>query len=89
MELRKRWLAEHPLCGDRLDGPSAQHSSCVREDRVTAGTTREHIVPLWKGGADDDSNLQTLCESCHAVKTASEAAERASLGLCRTAYPGG
>lgn len=41
----------------------------------------DHIVPRWKGGSDDDSNLQPLCdEPCHQAKTAQEAAERARLG---------
>lgn len=32
----------------------------------------DHIVPLFKGGADDDSNLQGLCSPCHAAKTAED-----------------
>ena len=26
---------------------------------------RAHIVPIWKGGSDDCSNLHLLCRSCH------------------------
>jgi 5-methylcytosine-specific restriction protein A len=29
----------------------------------------DHIVPKTQGGTDDASNLQTLCERCHNVKT--------------------
>lgn len=32
----------------------------------------EHLVPLWKGGADDLSNLQLLCIACHKLKTSAE-----------------
>ena len=32
----------------------------------------DHIVPKSKGGTDDDSNLQTLCGSCHSVKSMRE-----------------
>ncbi|WP_054910471.1 HNH endonuclease [Pseudomonas sp. NBRC 111135] len=37
----------------------------------------DHIIPLWKGGDDLESNMQVLCIPCHADKTAKEAAERA------------
>lgn len=29
----------------------------------------DHIIPKDKGGTDDMSNLETLCEECHARKT--------------------
>ncbi len=48
--------------------------SCSQEGRVTAATTPDHIVPLAFGGTDDDSNIQCLCEDCHAIKTAAEGA---------------
>jgi 5-methylcytosine-specific restriction protein A len=32
----------------------------------------DHIVPLAKGGPDEDKNKQTLCGSCHSVKTREE-----------------
>jgi 5-methylcytosine-specific restriction protein A len=37
----------------------------------------DHTVPRWKGGSDEDSNLQPLCAECHGAKTKAEAAERA------------
>lgn len=66
VERRARWLRNHPLCVD-----------CQDEGRVTAGQEVDHIVPLWKGGADDESNLATRCILHHNVKTAAEARERA------------
>ncbi|KAG5181010.1 hypothetical protein JKP88DRAFT_279159 [Tribonema minus] len=36
----------------------------------------DHVVPLWRGGADLPSNLQVLCLSCHRRKTSLEAAAR-------------
>lgn len=30
---------------------------------------RDHIVPRWKGGADDPGNIQYLCANCHEDKT--------------------
>lgn len=32
----------------------------------------DHIVPKAEGGADNDENLQTLCQRCHSKKTARE-----------------
>lgn len=36
----------------------------------------DHIIPLHQGGPDNVSNLQTLCKSCHAAKSLTEAAGR-------------
>lgn len=66
---RARWLALHPLCVD-----------CEAEDRVGAGEEVDHEIPLWKGGADDESNFATRCKVHHAAKTEREATERAAAG---------
>jgi 5-methylcytosine-specific restriction enzyme A len=50
---------------------------CVAHGRVSLGVVVDHIVPLWAGGSDEDSNKQTLCNPCHDAKTAREAAQRA------------
>lgn len=64
------WLRDGPHCAD-----------CGELIDITPGTPRpfelDHIVPLWKGGQDNDGNRQCLCPGCHSAKTASEAAERA------------
>ncbi len=59
VEQRKRRLAAEPLC-----------RTCTERGRVTAATVPDHIVPLFKGGTDDDENIQCLCDPCHAEKTA-------------------
>lgn len=61
MQRRERWLREHPLC-----------AQCARSGITAMATVPDHIVPLSKGGADIDSNLQSLCRPCHTTKTASE-----------------
>jgi 5-methylcytosine-specific restriction protein A len=50
---------------------------CKRNGRVMVGRVVDHIVPLWKGGSDDDANKELLCTPCHDVKTGREAKERA------------
>ena len=36
----------------------------------------DHIVPLADGGKDEAENLQTLCKTCHAEKSAAENRQR-------------
>ena len=61
-----RWAAfsrlyrcQHPLCVVCEAAGRVQPSECV-----------DHITPREAGGTDDDHNLQALCLSCHARKTA-------------------
>jgi len=49
---------------------------CKREGRTTIGHPVDHIVPLWAGGSDEDSNKETLCTPCHDAKSAREAKQR-------------
>ncbi|MGH8660021.1 MAG: HNH endonuclease [Gammaproteobacteria bacterium] len=53
--LRLLVLARDPVCRICQRAPS---------------TDVDHIIPKRRGGADDPSNLQGLCSSCHARKTA-------------------
>lgn len=32
----------------------------------------DHRIPKRLGGSDDDQNLQSICRSCHAIKTKKE-----------------
>ncbi|MCZ2076701.1 MAG: HNH endonuclease [Bryobacterales bacterium] len=57
---RGAWLISHPWCAD----PLSRHAG----SRVVA-TMVDHIVPLRRGGRDDETNYQSLCVSCHNVKT--------------------
>lgn len=47
---------------------------CESEGRTTLATIRDHKTPLAEGGADDDTNEQSICEPCHALKTKAETA---------------
>lgn len=44
----------------------------------------DHTVPLWAGGAEDDSNRLSLSRDCHDAKSACEAAMRAAGGWMAT-----
>ena len=61
VERRKRWLRENPLC-----------VHCQAQGRVRAATELDHIVPLFKGGAEDPTNLAGLCHDCHLEKSLAE-----------------
>jgi 5-methylcytosine-specific restriction protein A len=49
---------------------------CARKQVVRAGAEVDHVVPLFKGGADDESNRQTLCSECHKAKTRQDLGHR-------------
>ena len=59
--LRDRWLSWNPTCAI---------CEAMTPPRYTVATEVDHIVPLFKGGADDDSNRQSACAPCHEAKTA-------------------
>lgn len=58
---RKRLHAERPLC-----------VMCDERGRTQLGEELDHIVPVFRGGSNDDSNLQWLCTECHREKTAQD-----------------
>lgn len=54
-EIRKRYATAHPLC-----------EMCLKEGRLTPVEEVHHIVPVSRGGSNNDfSNLMSLCQSCH------------------------
>ena len=62
---RKFYIKANPLC---------EH--CKRKGTTTAGQMVDHIKPISMGGNMlDNSNLQTLCNKCHAIKSAYEGVE--------------
>ena len=60
--LARMFLRRHPLCAD----PFGVHAA---ERGIVPAECVDHIVPLRRGGSNDESNLQALCTSCHARKT--------------------
>lgn len=59
--IRAQVLFDEPLC-----------RACMACGRVTAAAEVDHIKPLHAGGTDARENLQALCASCHADKSAAE-----------------
>jgi 5-methylcytosine-specific restriction protein A len=52
---------------------------CRRNGRVTPATMVDHIQGIRSGGARlSDSNLQPLCDACHAVKRSDESRGKVS-----------
>jgi 5-methylcytosine-specific restriction protein A len=49
---------------------------CRRQGKVGVGSDVDHIVPLWEGGSDDDSNKELLCVGHHLNKSKEEAKRR-------------
>lgn len=61
-KLRAELFARDPRCAE-----------CRKQGRLSLATQRDHIAPLAEGGADDDSNVQGLCDDCHREKSLAEA----------------
>lgn len=62
---RKFYIKDNPLC-----------EMCKRKGQTTAGQMVDHIKPISMGGNMlHISNLQTLCNKCHAIKSAYEGVE--------------
>lgn len=54
---------------------ASQDWKCKKcKKKLEASFQVDHIIPLHKGGSNDDSNLSALCVSCHGIKTMYELA---------------
>lgn len=57
----ERVRERNPLC-----------ARCEAKGLITLGVEMDHIVPLHRGGGNEDANLQLLCSPCHREKTREE-----------------
>lgn len=75
-ELRERRLRNEPLC-----------RMCKDEGRVTLATVPDHIVPLAKGGEDEDTNIRCLCSEHHDQVTREEFGHRERVTIGEDGWP--
>jgi 5-methylcytosine-specific restriction protein A len=68
--IRRAVLADTPLC-----------VHCIKAGRVRVAREVDHIVPLYRGGTHEWSNLQALCFACHKAKSLSERTTKRRVGL--------
>jgi 5-methylcytosine-specific restriction enzyme A len=67
-KLRKRILTrDNGLC-----------QPCRRRGRIKAASHVDHIVNKARGGTDRESNLESICRDCHALKTGRESHGKAA-----------
>jgi len=55
--IRDKYAAEHPFCEE-----------CFKNGILVPLDEVHHILPLKRGGTHDESNLMSLCKSCHNKK---------------------
>ena len=66
--IAKAFRHMNPLCAE-----------CERKGRIAASECVDHIVPIQEGGDRyAHSNMQALCNRCHASKSGREAHTRAA-----------
>lgn len=76
MMLRRRRLAAEPYCRD-----------CKAAGRYVASSVPDHIVPLARGGSDEDSNIRCLCAECHRKRTAEQFGQRIKRAVSVDGWP--
>lgn len=57
-KIRKIYLSANPLC-----------VKCEKDNKIVPATEVDHIMPLKRGGTNEETNLQGLCKPCHSRKT--------------------
>ena len=68
--MRAEAFQRNPLC-------HGADSECEKVGRIRQWAVRDHVDPLFKGGADSESNVQYLCDECNHKKTCRDMGTRA------------
>jgi len=90
--IRKPWTSTHTLTRQqrgygaswvrvrakvlKRDAHLCQCRHCKAEGLVRPASEVDHIVPKFKGGTDDESNLQAINRECHERKSLEDAGSR-------------
>ena len=56
----------------RIIGALQEWKCALCHTTLLANFDIDHKTPLFKGGTDEQSNLQALCKNCHGEKTIAE-----------------
>jgi len=75
-KLRLYWFMAKPLC-----------VACEQRGKVSMATELDHIVPLHKGGTNEEPNLQGLCSECHDEKTRKDLGWRERITIGSDGWP--
>jgi 5-methylcytosine-specific restriction enzyme A len=69
-KLRDRFVRQHPLC-----------SRCETAGRIVAATMVDHVIPIAIAPDRrlDETNMNSLCDQCHALKSAEDVARYGAL----------
>lgn len=77
MAQRERRLRRtHGLCED-----------CTAEGRTEVAHIVDHIIPLAKGGSDDDDNTRNLCHLHNGLRTAEQFGFKAKARIGADGWP--
>ena len=69
-----RKVARHvtPLMKRKIAEKYGWKCNCGCGQKLTFDYHVDHLIPLWKGGTNDEANLQPLNPRCHLLKTSLE-----------------
>ena len=60
-KIRNAFVKNHPIC-----------ELCKRKNILIPTEEVHHVIPLSKGGSNDEENIMALCKSYHSRITATE-----------------
>jgi 5-methylcytosine-specific restriction protein A len=60
---------------------------CREKGKLTPATVVDHIVPLARGGSDQDANTRNLCDGCHRDATAEQFGYRKRVRIGLSGWP--
>lgn len=73
----------------RLKRTQGLCEDCTTQGRTEVAHVVDHIIPLAKGGSDEDSNTRNLCHYHHALRTAEQFGHKAKVRIGADGWPQG